>query len=143
MPAEHARVVDAIRSRELVTALQQLARIATYADKLLGQAEPDAEVFVSAAAVGSDLVALLSDGGMVAIGGRQVAMLELSFWSLRNAAEVGSESLAAMLMSELVSLYMDQGKSRDSFVGAVNGAWLEVKNTRRALGAPVGSRSEG
>ena len=126
-----------------MTALDQLARVAAYADTLLRKAEPDAEAFVSAAAVGSDLAAILSAACTPTVGGRQVAMLELSFWGLRNVTEVGPRELGVMLASEMVSLYLDQGTSEVCFINDMRNAWQAVKNTRRALGAPAVDRSGG
>lgn len=61
------------------------------------------------------------------------ACADLALWSRSWAESVPGEELCALVMGELVALYLDAGKSEDDFVAAVQFAFRSVKAAREAI----------
>lgn len=131
----------------LADAHRRLGLVAAYAERLLQQAAAhDREgdmPYVEQRAVGSELAAILETGASGGVRVRDRSMLELAFWSRSYAGELGAEVLTQLLLSELVNLYLDQGKSESEFVAAMQHGFGSVKAAREALDLPSGDRSEG
>lgn len=118
---------------------QRLAAVAAYAESLLQRAtQYDAEGFLPYAdlqSIGTEIARLIEVPKLSAAGARDAAMLELAFWSRSWVESVGAAELGEYIVAELVSLYLDQGKTEAEFVASVKRAYLSVKNARElALG---------
>lgn len=62
------------------------------------------------------------------------AGLDLAFWSRSWAESVGATDLCHLVSAELVSLYLDAGKTEAEFVAVMRQAFVSVKKARDALG---------
>lgn len=63
------------------------------------------------------------------------AAMDLALWSRSWADSLQSAELCELVLGELASLYLDQGKSESQFVAAVQFAFRSVKAARDALAA--------
>jgi hypothetical protein len=119
--------------------------VAAYAERLLQEAaQSDLErciPFVDQSRVGSDLRTILETGAH-GIRACDRAMLELGFWSRSYVGELGPVKLTEIVLSEMVNLYLDQGKSESEFVAAMQRGFASVKAAREAIETPDDDRSE-
>lgn len=107
-----------------VNALRQLELVASLAERLLREGEP----------LGNELARILSARVVQEPANvEQRAMLELGLWSRRYGNELGAERIGALVLAELVSLWLDQGKTREQFVGAMSQGWRAIEEAREAL----------
>jgi len=130
-----------VSGAEVADVRQRLAAVAAYAESLLQRAtQCDAEGFLPYAdlqIIGTEIARLIEVPKLSAAGARDAAMLELAFWSRTWAQSVGASELGEYIVAELVSLYLDQGKTEAEFVSSVQRAYLSVKNARELAGADV------
>lgn len=130
----------------LADAHRRLGLVAAYAERLLQQSslrQREACVpYVDQGQVGSELAAILETGAH-GIRARDRAMLELGFWSRSYVGELGPAALTEIVLSELVNLYLDQGRSESEFVAAMQRGFRTVKASREALDLPDDDRSDG
>jgi hypothetical protein len=107
-----------------ISAFRRLAAVSELAERLLRDGNP----------LGSELALILTQRLSEPEGPEARAMLELALWAQRYSDEIGGERVASLVLGEIVSLYIDQGKSEAEFVGAMVSGWHSIRRVRVELG---------
>lgn len=126
----------------MIVELERLRHIAAYAEELLrGRERPGATI--DREEVASRLLEILTLESSLSSTPEREAMAELALWSRRSARALTGERLGELLVFELVSVWLDGGRTFDEFVSTLRLAWDGTINARGALGELVGGRSKG
>lgn len=114
----------------------KLEAVARVAERLLRHASDETwgSTHVGMEALGSELRSIVEAEGPVPTGDpTETAMAELALWARCHAGAVPPDALEAALLSELVSLQLDHGRTLADLRRRCDVAWFSIRRLRSAL----------